>query len=124
MTGHVDHLAEGVARLAEADRARRAGAHDTAAFEVSVAQVHELIAIAESVRELVLTVDALSRGESRPVPADGVVRAGDPDPTPDMPVDDYCGTLGPHEHRSCTWPVGHEGPHVAGNGQIVMEVWS
>lgn len=121
MSRDVDHLQAAEELIADVERARP----DVAARSVSAAQVHALIAIAESVRELVLKVDALSRGESRPAPDEGVVRAGDLDPTPDLSnPDDYCATLSPQERRSCTWPVGHEGVHVAGNGFIAIEVWS
>lgn len=50
-------------------------------------------------------------------------KVGESDPTPD---DDepWCEAASPSQKFSCTWPAGHHGQHVAGDGARVCEVWS
>lgn len=52
-------------------------------------------------------------------------RIGDPDPTPDAPVDAYCSaTMGPGmTFYVCTWLPGHEDDHVSGDGNRILAVW-
>lgn len=47
---------------------------------------------------------------------------GDPDPTPDF-GEHQQGCYQRHDIWVCTWPVGHEGPHVAGDGENICAVW-
>lgn len=58
--------------------------------------------------------------------AEPVYHEGDHDPTPDSTNGDFfCGFTfsGSHEaHVQCTWPPGHEGQHVAGDGDYVVGV--
>lgn len=48
-------------------------------------------------------------------------KVGDPDPTPNN--DPWCNADGP-EGLTCTWAPGHEGPHVAGDFDEIVAVWS
>lgn len=51
-------------------------------------------------------------------------KADDPDPTPELAkYEDYCRARGREHGSSCTWQAGHDGPHVAGNGEIIIETW-
>lgn len=47
---------------------------------------------------------------------------GDPDPTPDYPTRAPC-HRGHPDSFVCTWEKGHHGPHVAGDGETIVEVW-
>lgn len=50
-------------------------------------------------------------------------RVGDPDPTPNLPMANYCTRQSPGIKHQCTWGRGHHGDHVAGDGQIILAVW-
>lgn len=52
-------------------------------------------------------------------------QVGDPDPTPYLKRG-FCGDDQVSDFESrfcCTWPEGHDGPHVAGNGETIVAVW-
>lgn len=63
-------------------------------------------------------------------------KVGDPDPTPDglgaNGPSGYCAAetdskhskYGSHVTYGCTWPDGHEGNHVAGDGDTILAVWA
>ena len=61
-------------------------------------------------------------GTVPPASADRPHKVGDPDPTPNLGVGGYCGARD-HGGPICTWQQNHSGPHVAGDGQIVVATW-
>lgn len=126
MSAGMDHGAEAERLLGELREGMLT--HSGAPVDVQLAIVHALLDVAEAVRAACEAL-AGSVGEfvdDSALPSEGgvEVRAGDPDPTPDYPDAGYCGARSPGDGRTCTWQAEHEGAHVAGNGQIAVEVWS
>ena len=127
MSGRIDHAAE-AAQIAAGGLA--SGSFDQTRDYLALAQVHATLALVEAVRDIGAL---LSAPELAMVDDDGglvtiggmQVQPGDPDPTPDYPEGGFCGAVKPGGgSQTCTWPAGHEGAHVAGNGTIAVEVWS
>lgn len=58
-----------------------------------------------------------------PASTERLYKVGDPDPTPDLHVDNYCMARVPGGGGNCTWAVHHDGPHVVGNGEIIVATW-
>lgn len=93
--------------------------------------MHATLALVDAVRDI---AGLLRESDVAPVVYDdgglvtygGVeIRPGDADPTPDYPEGGFCGAQKPGGgSQACTWPAGHDGAHVAGNGTIAVEVWS
>lgn len=96
----------------------------------AVIQARAVLALADAVREvgaLLAASDVVPFIDESGLPSEGgmSVRPGDPDPTPDYPDGGFCGAQKPGGgSQTCTWPAGHDGAHVAGNGAIAVEVWS
>lgn len=127
MSGHIDHKGEAEAILVDI----RAGmSADVVAAAVAGAQVHATLALVDAVREigaLLASIDTTPIVDDDGLVTEGgmEVRPGDPDPTPEYPEGGFCGARMPGGgSQMCTWPDGHDGAHVAGNGTIAVEVWS
>ena len=126
MSAHIDHGDK--AREILADYPGNALVDQARDF-LALAQVHATLALVDAVREvgaLLAAIDTTTVVDDGSLVTEGgmEVRPGDPDPTPDYPEGGFCGARSPEEGRICTMQALHEGVHIAGNGQIAVEVWS
>lgn len=127
MSGSMDHGAEAERLLADLREGMLT--HSGAPVDVQLAIAHALLDVADAVRAACeAMVDRVQEFvDDSGLPSEGgmSVRPGDPDPTPDYPEGGFCGAQKPGGgSQTCTWPAGHDGAHVAGNGTIAVEVWS